>query len=293
MIEWTTGVNGYKKHTLENVHFTTTLTENEFEPNRNIDAIFSDHLVGRPGSPVELLYSGGLDSEVVLMSLLRSNIPVEAMTMVITIKGAILNVVDLYYSEKFCREHNVRQNLFYFDAIDFYESGKYLEYALPLSISEPHVPSHMWLIEQCHNFPIIGGDWPWVQPDNKVLSPFKLDFSSYERFMKSKGISGIGNMISHSFESSYHFIEKHIEAHEKDNTSFHTVPFLKYKMYGLAEPRIKSYGWEESPIKLFNINKYKVELLKHLVDLPKAEIIWGDQISKLIKSTVNSNTKFS
>ena len=292
ILQWSTGLNGYKKHTLHNNDFTTELTECQFEPGRSLDSIFVDHLMDRPDSPVELLYSGGLDSELVLMSLLRNNIPVEAMTMVIMIKGAILNVVDLYYSEKFCRENNVKQNLFYFDAVDFYESEKYLEYALPLKIVEPHVPSHMWLIEQCHGYPVIGGDWPWVQSEKKVLSPFKLAFSSYERFMTLKGIPGIGNMISHSFESSYHFIQQHLKWHERGNDSFHTVPFLKYKMYGTKEPRIKSYGWEQCPTQLFNINKYKIELLKQL-GVPKSTIVWGDKISTLINSSTNSNNLFT
>jgi hypothetical protein len=291
ILQWSTGLNEYKKHTLQDNNFITELTECQFEPGRSLDDIFYDHLMDRPSSPVELLYSGGLDSELVLMSLLKNKIPVEAMTMIITIKGAILNVVDLYYSEKFCRENNVKQNLFYLDAIDFYESGKYLEYALPLKIIEPHVPSHMWLIEQCHNYPIIGGDWPWLQVEKKVLSPFKLAFSSYERFMNLKGITGIGNMISHSFESSHYFIEQHLKEHIKGNDSHHTVPFTKYKMYGINEPRIKSYGWEECPIKLFNITKYKIELLKKL-GAPKSSIIWGEQISKLIDSTTNSNSFF-
>ena len=291
MIEWTTGLGGYKKHTLDNNDFTTELTECQFEAGRSVDSIFYDHLVDRPDSPVELLYSGGLDSELVLMSLLRNKIPVEAMTMVITINGAILNVVDLYYSEKFCRENNVKQNLFYLDASDFYESGKYLDYLLPFRVTEPHVASHMWLIEQCHNYPVIGGDWPWLQVNKNVLSPFKLAFSSYERFMASKNIPGIGNMISHSFESSYHFIEQHLKAHDGMNNSFHTVPFLKYKMYDTQEPRIKSYGWEDCPAQLFNIMKYKVELLKQL-GAPKSKIIWGDRISTLIQSSTTSNNLF-
>ena len=291
ILQWSTGLNGYKKHILDSNHFTTELTECQFEPGRNVDDIFYDHLVNRPNSPVELLYSGGLDSELVLMSLLRNNISVEAMTMVITIKGAILNVVDLYYSEKFCRENNVKQNLFYFDAIDFYESGKYLEYLLPYNIAEPHVASHFWLIEKCHNYPIIGGDWPWLQVEKKLLSPFKLAFSSYERFMASKNIPGIGNMISHSFESSYYFIEQHLKEFKKGNDSFHTVPFLKYKMYNTQEPRIKSYGWEDCPSILFNINKYKVELLKKL-GAPKSNVIWGDKIKSLIDSTEKSNSFF-
>ena len=152
--------------------------------------------------------------------------------------------------------------------------------------------SHFWLIEQCHNYPIIGGDWPWLQAKKKVLSPFKLAFSSYERFMESKGISGIGNMISHSFESSYYFIEQHLKEHKLGNDKFHTVPFLKYKMYDIKEPRIKSYGWEDCPTQLFNINNYKFELLKRLGSI-KSTIQWGDKIKLLIDSSEKSNSLFA
>jgi hypothetical protein len=109
--------------------------------------------------------------------------------------------------------------------------------------------------------------------------------------MESRKIPGIGNMISHSFESSYHFIKQHLFEHEKGNDNFHTVPFLKYKMYSTPEPRIKSYGWEDCPIQLFNITKYKIELLKKL-GAPSSNIIWGNQVSSLINSPITSNNLF-
>jgi hypothetical protein len=130
-----------------------------------------------------------------------------------------------------------------------------------------------------------------LQAEKKILSPFKLAFSSYERFMRTKNIPGIGNMISHSFESSYYFIDQHLTEHERGNNTFHTVPFLKYKMYGTKEPRIKSYGWEECPKELLNIRKYKLELFKK-IGIPRSKIIWGEQISKLINSTALYNDLF-
>lgn len=294
MLKWTTGINDFKIHTLADSSFTTILTETDFEHNRKVNDIFYDHLSNRSGQKVEVLYSGGMDSELVLASCIHNKIPVEAMTMVIKVRGAILNVVDLYYSEKFCRENNIKQNFFYLDAVDFYESGKYIEYLEPYKITEPHVASHFWLLEQCNHYPIIGGDWPWVQAhkQNKVLSPFKLAFSGYELFMQSKGITGIGNMISHSFESCYHFMKEHIIQYEYGNDTFHTVPFMKYKMYGLAEPRIKSYGWEDCPKNIFNILVYKIELLKKFGS-PKSKIVWGEQIKQLLNTDVIENSLFT
>jgi hypothetical protein len=62
-------------------------------------------------------------------------------------------------------------------------------------------------------------------------------------------------------------------------------------MYNTQEPRIKSYGWEDCPPILFNINKYKVELLKR-IGAPKSTIVWGDKISSLIGSSEKSNSFF-
>ena len=96
LLQWS---NGYKKLTLDKNHFTTELTECQFEPGRSLDDIFFDHLVNRPNIPVELLYSGGLDSELILLSLIKNKIQFEVMTMVIQFKGITLNITDLYYSE--------------------------------------------------------------------------------------------------------------------------------------------------------------------------------------------------
>lgn len=293
---WYTGINNFKKHTLnagDNKTFTLELCDTEFEPNRDIDAIMFDHLANRQSKTVEILYSGGLDSEFTLASCMRNKIPVEAMTMVIKVRGAILNVVDLYYSEKFCRENNIKQNFFYLDAVDFYESGQYLEYLIPYGIVEPHVASHFWLLDKCQHFPVIGGDWPWVHAHrkSKIISPHKNDYCNYERYMNDNGISGVGNMIGYSLESCCYFIKKHLECYTPGVEGAATSAFLKFKMYGLAEPRLRSYGWETCPPELFNKLKYKAELLGR-IGIIENKIVWGEQIAKIIQSEVRENSSF-
>lgn len=284
--KWSSGLNGFKKHRLIKNYFTTELTECQFELGRDIDAIFLDHLSKKPSNKIEILYSGGADSELVLLSCLRNKIPFEVMTMAIIKQGIVLNVTDLYYSEKFCRTNDIKQNILYLDVDKIFDNGKYLDYLVPYTITEPHVASHFWLIEQCSHYPVFGGDWPWYQKLKKVLSPQKVAYSSYERFMKDKGISGIGNMIGHSFESCYYFIQKQKTSNHK------LVPLLKQEMYGMQEPRLRSYGWEQVPADVLDMKRYQLELLKKL-NAPKSEIVWGNQIANLIESDVNSNQYFS
>jgi hypothetical protein len=54
---------------------------------------------------------------------------------------------------------------------------------------------------------------------------------------------------------------------------------------------MRSYGWEQSQ-RLFNIAKYKIELLKEL-GVARSNIIWGDKIKSLIDSTEKSNSLFA
>ena len=297
IIEWSTGLHNYRKCKLEVAgiinNFTTELTDNYFEPDRDIADIFADHLSNRQTPKVEVLYSGGLDSELVLLSCIRRNIPIIAMTLVIKIDGMIANTHDLYYAEKFCREHNIEQKLFVLNANDFYNSGEYMEYLVPYRITEPHIATHLWLLEKCNQYPIIGGDWPWphAYKSEKVLSPFKLEFSSYERFMQDKGMYGIGNMISHSLESSCRMIQLHLDNYQEKINNV----TLKYNMYSQLEPniepRLKSHGWEIARTSNFYLVPKRLELVKKVYPT-RAHVKWGDTISKLLNSPVNESSVF-
>lgn len=293
---WKSGLNQFIEKRLEiednNRIFTLKINENEFEPNRKIDDIFFDHLKERGTKKVEVLYSGGTDSELVLKSCINNKISVEAFTLIIKIKNAIVNVSDVYYSEKFCRENNIKQNTFVLNIEDFYLNDKYISYIEPYNICYFHVASHFWLLEKCNSFPIVGGDWPWVQyfANPKVLSPQRLDYNIYDLFMKDKKIIGIPNMISHSYESCYKFIKLQLENSKEEDQHFLTSSFLKERMYNFTEPRIKSYGWENCPKQLFNtvLVNYKLRIKYKKVE---NTIVWGEQIKKLINTNVNSNNK--
>ena len=287
---WSTGLNGYKKHTLSKTDFITQLTECEVKKDRKLTDIFKDHIEHR--SQVEVLYSGGTDSELVLLTLLEAKISCIAVTMVIKIDGCILNTHDLYYSEKFCREHNIEQKKIEFDAGSFYENGDYLSYLAPYRIIEPHVASHFWLIEQL-NYPIMGGDWPWVHKNKqqKVTSPIRLDYSCYELFMQDKNIDGIGNMINHSLESTCKFIQLQLDSSSNTDKDYLIKHEMYSKLYPSIETRLRSYGWENCPKKTFNMLNYKVELIKRF-GLVTPSIQWSETIAKLLDTTERENKSF-
>jgi hypothetical protein len=297
VIEWNVGLNGFKKCTLElgetSHKFTTELLDVPFEYGRDITDIFNDHLSIRQTKYVEVLYSGGLDSELVLLSCIKNSIPVIAITLIIKVEGLIINTHDLYYAEKFCRENDITHKLLELDADKFFHNGEYLRYLRPYYIIEPHVATHLWLIEQCSYFPIMGGDWPWVQTnkENKVLSPSRLEFSSYERFMTDKSIQGIGNMVGYSLESSCKLIQLHLD-NTIDSESVSKFKSCMYQtMYPKLEPRLRSYGWEHHKTKSFNLISFKIELIKQLKPTTP-NIKWGNTIKTLLNTEANQNDKF-
>jgi hypothetical protein len=296
-MEWTIGLQNYKKCSLElgekYNYFTTELLDVDFERNRDITDIFYDHLATRQTKYVEVLYSGGMDSELVLLACLQKNIPVKAITLAIKIDGMIINTHDLYYAEKFCRENNVEQTILDLDAVNFFESGKYYDYLSPYYITEPHVATHFWLLTQCSHFPVLGGDWPWVQMhfENKVISPARLEFSSYEKFMTDNSIHGIGNMIGYSLESSVKIMQIHLSNYIPGENVSSFKSRMYRTMYPKLIPRLRSYGWESKLIN-FNLFEYKINLLNNLkLAIPK--IKWGKTIAELLGTSLTENSKFA
>lgn len=290
-ITWTTGLNNYKIHTLdlEKKTFTTELIDQEHEIDRNLDIIIYENLKSF-NKDIEVLYSGGVDSELVLYSCLQHGLPVSAITAVLLFDGAIINTHDVYYSEKFCRQNKIKQYFFNIDVKEFFNSERYLQYLVPYNILQPQVAINFYLIEQCRSFPVIGGDWPWIKimDKNSLLSPPKLDYNSYERFFLDKNISGVGNMLSYSYELAYQLSKRQLHSKYNDAKNIH---LLKHDIYGkLLEVRLRSYGYEILPSAQFDITKYKV-IISSKIKLIKNIVIWNNKYKKLLSTEFNYNDK--
>jgi hypothetical protein len=296
IITWQDGMDLYKSHTLEvngteNV-YTLELCDRDIPSEvRNVSDIINDCLKERDTKTVEVLYSGGLDSELVLRACIKNKIPIVVITMKLYIDGVIINSHDLYYSEKFCREHNLTQKFVELHARPFFENGDHINYLKPYYITSPHVASHFWLIEQCNSFPIMSGDYSWPQ-HIPVLSPHRLSFNSYSKFMQDNGISGIGNVLNHSLELNVKMIQQHI----KNYSDPFNIMLFRSKMYsslglGNFEPRFRSFGWEYVSSKWFDRMKYKDELI-NMYGEDKSTIKWNTKIAEAINGSVGFNDKF-
>jgi hypothetical protein len=290
---WTDGVDNYK----ENKIITDPITNKKVHhiilkdvPTDNTKSYLDmSHSILANKGKLNVLLSGGQDSELLLRTIMSLGLDYSVTTMKLVVDDCIVNTQDLYYSEMFCRENNVKQNIITLDVYDFFESKKYLNYLIPYSIIEPHVATHFWMLEQCDDTPVFAGDysWPWIE--KSILSPHRLEYSSYSRFMLDNNINGISSFLNHSLELNMHLIDRHYHYYNDTLESGRFKSNL-YSSLGVGEfvPRLRNSGWEGLTSKLFKKNKYKLELIKKLGVTPST-IFWGEKIKTLLKSDVNQN----
>lgn len=315
---WFTGKEDHRKLTLElnarpnqkheNIgetvnHFVMELLDKPLIKFDNIDQAFAYNIEGA-NLPVEVLYSGGIDSECVLISCLKSKIPCVAITMRLMFRGSPINTHDLYYSEKFCREHNIHQTIVDLDVEKFFTNGDHKKYLEPYYLRLNNVATHLWLLEQCDRFPIIGGDYTWPQLElaEKTYSPHRNEFQFYDVFMKDNGITGVGNMMSHSLESNIMFIENHIKLYNEDPDNIGgdllKIVELKNRLmqtmgFGKLEPRHKSYGWEmlNEYKQWFNVVPFNKEFIKKY-NYTESTLVWGNTLGAILGIGPGTNDRY-
>lgn len=290
IIEWSAGINNYRKMTMvvnpetREHKFNTELLDVELSGITGLHELYNMHLSARQTKYVEVLYSGGVDSELTLISCLHNKIPVRALTMRIMYNGMIANTHDLYYAEKFCREHGIEQKILDLDAYHFWAQGDLYSYLVPYYIHFVHAATYLWLFEQATGFPVYGGDYNWPHYTDPIISPTKHGYGMFDKFLSDRGIHGIGNMMSHSLDSLVMFLQTHkkIYTDEKYHIEGIGLPLLKKDVLAELgvhniEPRFKSYGFELVPKQHGAHNK-----LIGIVGNTTSSITWGKSIADVI-----------
>jgi Queuosine biosynthesis protein QueC len=239
----------------------------------------------------EIMFSGGTDSEVVLRSAILTKQNFKVITLRLFYDDMLMNTHDIYYSEKICRELGVKQTYVDLNARVFFENGDYIKYLEPYNILEPHVATHFYLIDQCDNYPIFGGDYSWPWATKPVISPHRLWYTQYIRYMRDRGINGINSFLNHSLELNLYFMKRHKELfdHNLDVGKFKAQVYNTLGI-GYFEPRFRSYGWEKF-MKNFSLMPYREQLKTTLGEI-KHTIFWENQICNVLEGNITSNDEF-
>jgi hypothetical protein len=123
---------------------------------------------------ITVLFSGGIDSEVALLSFHQAKIEVTASIMRFN-DG--LNAHDISYALKTCEALGIKYKFFDLDIKKFWENSL-LDFATPVYCLSPQLAATMWLVDQVDEYPVIGS--------GECLIERKFPFGSWNLYEKER-----------------------------------------------------------------------------------------------------------
>jgi hypothetical protein len=207
-----------------------------------------------------VLFSGGIDSEVVLQSFLFAGIRVQA---AITCFEHDLNRQDVRYAVKFCENHQVPYRLLRIDIERFFESGAAFDFAERTRCVQPQLLHTMWAMDQVDGFPILGSgecylvkrsaqtEGPMVPgADPDVWEMFEKErIAAWYRHLMVREREGCAGFFQYTPEVMLAFLRDPTVADLCSNRFPGETDTMKlkpaiYRKYFLLEPRKKYHGFE-------------------------------------------------
>lgn len=255
-MKWYSGLNNYKIQTTIGDQFTIEYTEQPIDKSITIQEVYKSHLQNITRPFVEVLYSGGLDSEILMLTLLEMKIPTKVKSIKLYFNDLILNGYDLYFIDNFCRSRNIELEFIDLEITKFHGSPMDIDICSKYHMQKPYHSFTYYALHQCEGYVIMGGEYPWPYLDHntyKIACP-NIPFSSYELFFKDHGLEGIGNMQTHTLTSTYLFMQSHLQVIKKvkekyfDKFKYIEIGNIKHEVmknlgYNLT-PRFKMTGFE-------------------------------------------------
>lgn len=108
--------------------------------------------------PLDVLFSGGKDSEITVDSFVEAKIPINVIIMKFKDN---YNAHDINYAFKYCDSKGITPTVIELDVLDFLKKDAY-DYARKTYCVSPILLPHMWLIDQCDNYIVIGSGDPFL-----------------------------------------------------------------------------------------------------------------------------------
>lgn len=114
---------------------------------------------------VDVLFSGGADSEVALRSFVEAGLNVKAHILRFTsTRGADLNLHDYAWAVVLCDSLNVQYKIHSLDLLEFWKRDAF-DYAERTRCVSPQLLSTMWLVDQVDGFAVLGSGENYIVKD--------------------------------------------------------------------------------------------------------------------------------
>lgn len=210
-----------------------------------------------------LLLSGGMDSEVCLLSFINQKLPVK--TISLKLKNYENKIESLHLS-RIISEYSLNHNYIEIDPFKLIDDINYKRIVADIGCVSPIIASHLWLADQVDGTPVIGqgdvhlkkdvpldyipGTSPYL-PSNWYLVECEKYCLMYLYFKKKKK-PAIPGFFQYLPEQTYAYLNKNIFLKQLVENKIHGklgTRSSKNKMIKLFYPdlpdRIKQHGWEE------------------------------------------------
>jgi hypothetical protein len=200
-----------------------------------------------------VLFSGGIDSEVVVQSFVFAQIPFKA---AITCFDNDLNRQDVRYAIKFCETHQIPYRLLRLDIEKFFKSGQALEYADLTKCVQPQLLHTMWAMEQVDGYPILGSGECFVvraEAEEDKTAHWEMfekeRIASWYRFLQLRNREGCAGFFQYTPEVMLAFlldpaIRDLCANRFKGASNSMPIKAAIYRRYFLLEQRNKYHGFE-------------------------------------------------
>ena len=197
-----------------------------------------------------VLFSGGIDSEVVVQAFLFSGIPFRV---AITRFRHDLNRHDIAWAIKFCEAHGVRYRLLDLDIERFFSSGAALDYAERARCVQPQLLHTMWAMDQVDGYPVLGSGECYLArrpgPAGFWEMHEKERIAAWFRHLLATGRAGCAGFFQYTPEVMLAYLRDPLVAalaedrlgDEEDSSA---VKPVAYRGHFLLEPRPKYHGFE-------------------------------------------------
>lgn len=203
-------------------------------------------LYGIYQKPLNVLFSGGVDSQAMLHAVANSGVPFK-----VTIIEFLneLNQHDVAFGKYFCDTYYMPYDTLEIDIVRFYVSGEYLNFIEPFWCSSPQIALHLKgidLIRQSQDCVILMGGSPIMELSGGNMRGIQeFAIVAWNRYAKTMGIPIVGNFHTWSQQLFYKYLKRgRMLSHIQDDYS---RKCLIYQGEGLPviKQRSKYTGFEE------------------------------------------------
>lgn len=212
---------------------------------------------------LNILYSGGVDSEYVLSLFLELGMEIHP----VIIKLGNYNNHDLDYAFKFCNSKNLTPTVLDIDFDNFVRTGKMLEVAIETKSSVYHRSATCYAFSKIDGTVLLGGGDLYMRPDSNMtwnLEHYEHDFAGWNYFQKY-GIYGTTNFLRYTPEmfsayvtdSRFQELSQNLHPGKLGSNSSKIYVMNRHSPFKLEE-RTKYHGYENiEKSDIFNHEDFK------------------------------------